>query len=663
MRAFCTACLVSTLMVASPPPAPAQARPAAAGQSGAAGVPGRRANAAATCSVTIQVALVGENLTIKPVPLHQLRLLPESGDLPIEVRTGLDGTIAVDLVPGRYAVVSAAPVVLGDSSYRWIAALDALPGNRRLELTNANATAERVHVDSIPAISQPVSAAEPASLQPQPAAAPQPAPVTPPPARARQMAPEMEVYRSVRAGVLRIEAGLSQGSGFLVDSAGYILTNAHVIAGELTAAGVFDSATRLPLQIVYRDNDADVAVLRVAPSRAAGRPVLPLAQTAPLVEPGERVFAIGYPLHQEQTMTSGIVSSVRDGAIISDVNINHGNSGGPMMNLAGEVVAINTFGDFTEQGGPGISGAVVISRALQPLVEARRTAAKLPPPDTTSLPLLPSGHFLLQDLKAFADSVPFRRYAAFDSISIGKFFVTVTTPPIHYVRARAFEAAVAKDRKKREDKAGIDTEARFSEMREFRDWMEYVGDERAPVVTLTVEPKVGETSGSVFRRLLVTGPGGKATFRYAGDLQEARVYRNGVPVSLLRGGTTPVKQYVDNRWIDLKDVANYGYYVLPSTAFAPDADGTPPSVVIDLADLKNPTFPGCRELPREVTASVWNDFVLYYRAAGGTFMVADAGRKPNGPEKDEVCRQSRQLRGALPADAPAPSAMGGAQTP
>jgi hypothetical protein len=161
-----------------------------------------------------------------------------------------------------------------------------------------------------------------------------------------------------------------------------------------------------------------------------------------------------------------------------------------------------------------------------------------------------------------------------------------------------------------------------------------------------------------------TGRGGKATLRYSGDLQEASIFRNGEPVTLLKGGTTPVKQYIDNRWVDLKDVANYGYYVLPADAFAPDADGTPPSIVVELADLKNPALPSCRELPRDVTATVWNDFVLYHAAGGLPFVRADAKKKSTtAPDAGDVCRQARERRGASPAgveSADGTGAMGGA---
>ena len=95
------------------------------------------------------------------------------------------------------------------------------------------------------------------------------------------------------------------------------------------------AVTRVPAAVLARDREADLAILRLPSGRCASCPHLTLATAKAgegLVVTGERVLAIGFPLNQEMTLTTGIVSGVRDGAIISDVNINHGNSGGPMMN-------------------------------------------------------------------------------------------------------------------------------------------------------------------------------------------------------------------------------------------------------------------------------------------------------------------------------------------
>jgi S1-C subfamily serine protease len=691
MRSFLFLLAVATLV---PVPASAQAKAPAA--------------SAKVATLSITVALVGENLEVTPVPLFELWLTPAGGGDPRVFRTRLDGTVAAVVATGTYRLEAAQPLILHGKSYDWRLTTEAAPGTTSIELTNANATirsadggppavatasprrtpvnaenaASPPAVTTVAELSAPVTpqatipgtpvAAAPGPLSVSGAATTDSAlaitaraiePVASAQAgvRQRQMAPEMEIYRQVRSGVFRIDAGLGHGSGFLVDTAGFILTNAHVVSGQTQAAADVDTLTKVEAQIVYRDDERDVAVLRVAPAVVRGRTPLPLSVGSPIAEQGERVLAIGYPLHQEQTLTSGIVSGIRESAIISDVNINHGNSGGPLMNLAGEVIGINTFGDLPANGGPGIYGSIIITRAVEPLSIARGKAAALPAPSPTPLPSMPAGRFNAHELKLFADSAKYSRYAPLDSISIGRFQVALTTPPITYVRAKEFERVIGKDRKKREAQADLDEATRYSEMRDVRDWQEYVEDEWAPVIAITVDPKLGETSGSVFRRLLVTGINGKATIRYSGDLEAAYIYRNGQRVVPFIGGTTPVKRFQDDRWIDLKDVANYGYYVLPAETFAPDADGAPPSIVIELADLKNPRSESCRELPASIVATVWNDFALYKAGRGEQFTPADA--KPRAARSSnfhEVCAASRVARHAPPVESTnAPDPVGG----
>lgn len=549
-------------------------------------------------TVTILVALVGDNLVVKPVPLYSLTFRPVGTDSTLSTRTGLDGAASVSVHPGSYMLASASPAVLDGKRYTWSVPVAVLSGVvTHVELTNANATVDSTSTEV---------------------------------ERTRQLAPEMSIYALVREGVFRVEAGLGHGSGFLVDSLGLVLTNAHVVAGDTLATVVLDSLTRVRAQVILRDNEEDLAVLRVSPAWIVGKPVLAFAHPElgqPLVAAGERLFAVGFPLHQEQTLTSGIASSVREGAIISDVNINHGNSGGPLFNLAGDVVGVNTFGDFSSQGGPGVSGSIVITRALPFLARSRSELNALGSPDTTRLPLLPSTRFSVTVLKAFADSTSPKRYSLFDDIDVGRFILQVTTPPIAYVRRKAFEADVGKDRKRREARSGLSEPERYSEMLDYRDWDQYVGDDRVPVVSFTVTPKLGETSGSVFRRLLLTGAGGKQTIRYRSDLRAVRLYRNGVQVSPIMGGVTPVKQYVNDMWVDLKDVASYGYYVFSPEVFAPDSVGTPPALFLHLDDLKNPTSPSCTQLSREIVATIWNDFEMFYRGLGVQAIVASDPRK------------------------------------
>src|SRR5205085_1191940 len=120
------------------------------------------------------------------------------------------------------------------------------------------------------------------------------------------------------------------------------------------------------------DSDKDVAVLWARKSALPGTTIAPLAKidaSELLAEEGEKVFTIGSPLNQRKVITTGIVSRVEERAIISDININHGNSGGPLFNSLGEVIGITTFLD-TAENGPGISGIVRIEQANAVLQQA-----------------------------------------------------------------------------------------------------------------------------------------------------------------------------------------------------------------------------------------------------------------------------------------------------
>ena len=152
-----------------------------------------------------------------------------------------------------------------------------------------------------------------------------------------------DVVEKARPGVVRIAGTSGGGSGFVVDSAGYILTNEHVVDGAGRLTVVFDDGTLLASRVVAFDAARDIALLKVETTRRLT--ALPLAAD---VREGDEVVALGYPLSlgDRMTVTKGIVSAFRTfgGAayIQTDAAINPGNSGGPLLNLRGEVVGMNT---------------------------------------------------------------------------------------------------------------------------------------------------------------------------------------------------------------------------------------------------------------------------------------------------------------------------------
>jgi serine protease Do len=142
------------------------------------------------------------------------------------------------------------------------------------------------------------------------------------------------------------------GSGFLVDAAGLILTNAHVVLDRQSIRVTLDDGTILSAEVVGADPIFDVAVLRIPKPAGATLPTIPLADSE-RVRVGEEVVAIGNPLGLDQTLTRGIVSAINrilpetplsllQPLIQTDTPINPGNSGGPLLNRCGEVIGITT---------------------------------------------------------------------------------------------------------------------------------------------------------------------------------------------------------------------------------------------------------------------------------------------------------------------------------
>ena len=288
-------------------------------------------------------------------------------------------------------------------------------------------------------------------------AAPAPPAVAP---QGQQPSVENSVYNRVRRSVFKVQGGAGHGSGFLIDSAmGLVVTNQHVISeAQANEISVFvDSATRVPAQVVASDHDADLALLRVRPDFVVDRPALVIAvgDSGPgLVEPGEHVLALGFPLSQQLSISAGIVSSVRHGAITSDVRINHGNSGGPLVNLRSQVVGINTFLE-TDEGTAGVSGAVSPAPLAAMLAQARVVAQATPPPAKRLLPLVPPSAYPVGELRRIADTSKDPVHESFAHVECGNFDVAIATPVSTLAEAMRADSALWSARTRRESRAPV----------------------------------------------------------------------------------------------------------------------------------------------------------------------------------------------------------------
>jgi serine protease Do len=174
------------------------------------------------------------------------------------------------------------------------------------------------------------------------------------------------------------EADRGVGSGFIIESNGLILTNAHVVEGATTIYVTLTDKREFKAKLLGMDKRTDVAVVKID---ARDLPKLPLGDSS-RVRVGEWVLAIGSPFGLENTVTAGIVSAKsRDTGdylpfIQTDVAVNPGNSGGPLLNTAGQVIGINSQ-IFSRSGGyMGISFAIPIDEAMR-VADQLRTNGKM----------------------------------------------------------------------------------------------------------------------------------------------------------------------------------------------------------------------------------------------------------------------------------------------
>ncbi len=186
--------------------------------------------------------------------------------------------------------------------------------------------------------------------------------------------PFEDMFRQPR-GEEREFKSSSLGTGFVISSDGYIVTNNHVIEGTDRVSVGFEDGTELEAEVVGRDPATDVALIRVKSDKELF--ALPLGDSD-VVRPGEWVVAIGNPFGLGHTVTAGIVSAKHriigngkyEDFIQTDAAINLGNSGGPLINLSGEVIGINTA---IKQNANNIGFAVPINTAKTILPQLRAT--------------------------------------------------------------------------------------------------------------------------------------------------------------------------------------------------------------------------------------------------------------------------------------------------
>src|SRR5215211_5573458 len=159
----------------------------------------------------------------------------------------------------------------------------------------------------------------------------------------------------------------AQGSGFVYDTSGHIVTNAHVVEGATSVKVQFSNGKTYDATVVGSDASTDLAVLKVDAPASQLHPIA--LDDSSSVDVGDGVVAIGSPFGLSDTVTAGIVSAVDrqidslngytiPGAIQTDAAINHGNSGGPLLDLGGKVIGVNAQNESDSGDNAGVGFAI-----------------------------------------------------------------------------------------------------------------------------------------------------------------------------------------------------------------------------------------------------------------------------------------------------------------
>jgi S1-C subfamily serine protease len=193
-----------------------------------------------------------------------------------------------------------------------------------------------------------------------------------------------DIYEAAKHGVVQVtstsvvsnnpflgpQEQQAQGSGFVIDKDGHVVTNYHVIQGAKKVQVSFSDNDQREATVVGADPSTDIAVLKIQGSWARSLTPLSLGDSRN-VKVGDAVVAIGNPFGLERTVTAGIVSALQrqitapnnfqiDEVIQTDAAINHGNSGGPLLNANGDVIGVNAQIESESGGNVGIGFAIPI---------------------------------------------------------------------------------------------------------------------------------------------------------------------------------------------------------------------------------------------------------------------------------------------------------------
>jgi len=498
--------------------------------------------------VTLRIVLVDRDLNQKPVPSFRVTLerAENPGAEAIELKTALDGTCQKSLPSGKYKLTSPQPIEFQGKRYSWAIDVTVSGTQQVIELTNDNAKSEALVTE----IKTSPSAGGSNDLN--------------------------VLFEKLKNSVVKVRAEAHDGSGFIVDPSGLVVTNNHVVESSGYVAVQFDQKRKVLAKVLATDTDKDIAVLW---ANLQAFPEVAIANLVPSDTPsqlvvGERVFTIGCPLGREKVLTTGVVSKVETKAITSDININPGNSGGPLFNLRGEATGIT-------RAGLRLLASIVPIAEVRPVIEqARQKMAGGSPPAADLLPVEPTDFFpsdALVSLLQRPEKMDTKPYF----FPVGQFEVGVLTPSVRYYLGHREEMDLARKAAKRTGGDPSQTKAPAQAVEHAQDY--------PPTLIVRVVPKF-----SVMWKV-----------KFKNGFQKMRLLCGGKEISPIDPGRSDYElRDARNRVID---TTMQGFYSYPPDAISPSCG----AVSLEIFSEKDPNTPITQPVETATVERVWADFEPY----------------------------------------------------
>jgi S1-C subfamily serine protease len=544
-------------------------------------------------NVTFKVSVVDNELKVRSVPKFALVIRPLGKTAPTEIKvaTSTEGQAIASLVPGYYAVTSDQPLAFQNRSFSWnVTFVVDRGGPNVFELSSDNAK-----------ISSMMTAATD-----------------------RDMSRGGEMFKTLRDGVVTVQGDLEPGTGFIVDPTGLILTNQHVIEQSNDIRVRFDKNTAVRARVLAVDKERDLAIIQVNLSAFPGSKVLDFAPSGSAEKPvleGERVFTIGSPLFEDKILSSGTVSKIESGAIITDITFNPNNSGAPLFNSLGRVVGINTFkikdrsgamfaGNETTTEESGLSGIVAIDQASELIEKARASASARRPPSIEMMPNMPDGVFPVETIKvALQDkNFPLKQYVS----DVKDYQIKFMTPVYKFYVMEKDRIESLKNRSDRNNEKGVtDTADPF---RDLRYWSEYAGELR-PVVQILALPETGASGASMALSVIAQGMVGYGTplsHKYKADFYQMKLMCDGKEIVPLVRNKTEIVRELQNYYKDRKHFTYAGVYSYPHEVFAPGRCKQMQLQVFSEEDIETPIT---SDVTEAIKNRIWADFGNFRKAS------------------------------------------------